>query len=106
MRTILLPLLILGSLSTVFGQDQRRLEFHIKGSAKDTVYLASYYGNKLFYTDTCVSDAKGTIVFNRKKGYKPGVYAVVIPGPKYFEFLANEPEVVMESDTLDLNEHL
>jgi hypothetical protein len=106
MRTILLPLLLLGPLTALFGQDQRRLEFHIKGTAGDTIYLASYYGNKLYYTDTALADPKGTIVFNRKKGYKPGVYAVVVPGPKYFEFLANEPEVVMESDTADLNEHL
>jgi hypothetical protein len=106
MRTILLPLLLLGVVSNLLGQDQKRLEFHIKGAAGDSIYLASYYGNKLYYTDTAVADAKGTVVFNRKKGYKPGVYAVVAPGPKYFEFLANEPEVVMETDTAELNEHL
>lgn len=84
----------------------RKLQFLITGTAKDTVYLANYYGNKLYYCDTAVADAKGNILFARASGYKAGVYAVVIPGPRYFEILVNEPEVVMESDTTDLNGHL
>ncbi len=83
-------------------KDQRRLEFTINGIAKDTIYLANYYGNKLMYNDTALADAKGKVVFDDKKGYKPGVYAVVIPGPRYFEFLVSEPAVQMSSDTADL----
>jgi thiol-disulfide isomerase/thioredoxin len=84
------------------ANDQRRFEFTIKGVVKDTVYLANYYGNKLMYNDTAVADAKGRVVFANKKGYKPGVYAAVIPGPRYFEFLVSEPFVQMTSDTADL----
>lgn len=101
-------LLILAGLcaATLQAQEKRRLEFTIEGTAHDTVYLANYYGNKLYYADTAVANAKGVTVFNRPSGYKAGVYAVVIPGPKYFEFLVNEPLVVMKSDTAALNEHL
>jgi thiol-disulfide isomerase/thioredoxin len=53
-----------------------------------------------------VADAKGKVVFDRAKGYKPGVYAVVLKKSNYFEFLVNEPEVVMETDTTDLTGHL
>lgn len=88
------------------AQDKRRLQFTIDGSARDTVYLANYYGNKLYYSDTTVANAKGVSVFERASGYKAGVYAVVIPGPKYFEFILNEPVVEMKSDTGALNEHL
>lgn len=92
---------------TLSAQDpKRRLDFTVTGVSKDTVYLANYYGNKLFYNDTAVADAKGHIVFQRAKGYKAGVYAVVVPGPKYFEILVNEPEVVMTTDTADLLGHL
>ncbi|MBL8003166.1 MAG: DUF5106 domain-containing protein [Flavobacteriales bacterium] len=92
---------------TLSAQDpKRRLEFTVSGVAKDTVYLANYYGNKLYYNDTAVADAKGRCVFQRAKGYKAGVYAVVVPGPRYFEILVNEPEVVMETDTADLLSHL
>ncbi len=88
------------------AQDQRRLQFTIAGTANDTIYLANYYGNKLYYADTTVANAKGIAVFERKDGYKAGVYALVVPGPKYFEFIVNEPVVEMNSDTAALNEHL
>ncbi|HEY0977907.1 MAG TPA: DUF5106 domain-containing protein [Flavobacteriales bacterium] len=88
------------------AQDKRVLEFHITGAGKDTIHLANFYGNKLYYTDTAVADAKGKVVFNRPAGYKSGVYAVVVPGPKYFQFLVNEPKVVMTTDTTDINGHL
>ncbi|MFT3885288.1 MAG: DUF5106 domain-containing protein [Flavobacteriales bacterium] len=45
-------------------------------------------------------------MFERAKGYKAGVYAVVVPGPKYFELVVNEPLIVLETDTADLGAHL
>jgi hypothetical protein len=111
MRYLLPVLLLTVGCSTSLAQqkgaiDQRKLEFTIKGCEKDSIYLAGYYGNKLYYNDTAVADAKGHVVFQRAKGYKAGVYAVVVPGPKYFEILVNEPQVVMETDTADLSGHL
>ncbi len=94
------------ALAPLHAQDKRELRFTIEGTAKDTVFLANYYGNKLYYSDTVVANAKGVALFNRPSGYKAGVYAVVVPGPKYFEFLVNEPVVEMKSDTAALNEHL
>ncbi|MBK9758986.1 MAG: DUF5106 domain-containing protein [Flavobacteriales bacterium] len=113
----LLPLLVFAFASTACSAqkgsgeatsttDRRRLEFVIKGGEKDSIFLANYYGNKLYYSDTAVSDAKGRVVFDRAKGYKAGVYAVVVPGPKYFEILVNEPSIVMETDTANLSEGL
>ncbi|MBK6891798.1 MAG: hypothetical protein IPH00_01315 [Flavobacteriales bacterium] len=88
------------------AQDKRRLQFSIDGTAHDTLYLANYFGNKLYYSDTTVANAKGVSVFERPNGYKAGVYALVVPGPKYFEFIVNEPVIEMKSDTGALNEHL
>ena len=88
------------------AQDQRNLEFKIAGTAGDTIYLAGYYGNRLYYSDTTIADAKGHGFFRSPKGYKAGVYAIVIPGPKYFEIIVNEPAVVVETDTSDLAGHL
>lgn len=88
------------------ASDKRRLEFTVKGGEKDTIFLANYYGNKLYYSDTAMADAKGHVVFDRPKGYKAGVYAVVVPGPKWFEVLVNEPLIVMETDTANLSEGL
>ena len=105
MRTTFLLLATL-ALSSLHAQDKRHLQFTIDGAAGDTIFLANYFGNKLYYTDTTVANAKGVALFNRASGYKSGVYAVVIPGPKYFEIIVNEPVVEMTSDTAALNEHL
>ena len=98
----LLPLLALLAAGTLQAQEQRRLEFVVEGAGNDTLYLANYYGNKLYYADTAVADDKGRALFAREKGYQAGVYALVAPGPKYFEFIVDEPEVRMRTTTDDL----
>ena len=68
------------------------LVVHIEGLSNDTIYLANYYGAKLFYNDTAVTDVNGTVTFAGKPFDEGGKYAVVLPGPKFFEFLmVNEP---------------
>jgi thiol-disulfide isomerase/thioredoxin len=106
MRKTLLFLILLAAAFATQAQTKRKLQFTIEGTAKDTVYLASYYGNKLYYSDTAVANAKGVSVFNRPSGYVTGVYAVVVPGPKYFEIIVNEPDIEMTSDTASLSGHL
>lgn len=98
----LLPLAVLGT--TLSAQDipKRTIEVRIEGAAKDTVYLANYYGNKLYYSDTAVADSKGKVVFRSPRGYKAGVYAIVVPGPKYFEVVVNEPVLEFTTDKSDL----
>ena len=74
------------------SQAQNDLTIHVDGLSNDTVYLANYYGAKLFYNDTAVTDSKGKVVFKGKTFEEGGKYAVVIPGPKFFEFLmVDEP---------------
>ena len=85
---------------------ERTIEVLITGAENDTVYLANYYGSKLYYSDTCVADAKGKVIFQSPKGYRAGVYAVVVPGPKYFEVVVNEPVIKLATDTTDLLGHL
>ena len=73
-------------------QGQNSLVVHVDGLSEDTVYLAHYYGAKLFYNDTAVADASGTVTFEGKPFDEGGKYAVVMPGPRYFEFLmVDEP---------------
>ncbi|MBX2979019.1 MAG: redoxin domain-containing protein [Flavobacteriales bacterium] len=81
---------------------KRTIKVRIEGCAKDTIYLANYYGNKLFYSDTAVADAKGVVVFNKPRGYHSGVYAVVVPGPAYFEMVVNEAQIELATDKKDL----
>lgn len=101
---LVILLLSLWPITGLNAQDapEREIEVTIAGTAKDTVFLANYYGNKLYYADTAVADAKGKVVFKSQRGYKAGVYAVVVPGPKYFEVVVNEPEIRLSTDTADL----
>jgi thiol-disulfide isomerase/thioredoxin len=109
MRATILAQLLLIPTCAILAQSsptpqapKRTIEVLIHGAAKDTIYLANYYGNKLFYADTAVADAKGRVVFKAERGYKAGVYAVVVPGPKYFEMVVNEPVIKLETDKQDL----
>lgn len=68
----------------------------------DTVHLAYYYGNKLFYRDTTVCDAKGLCKFSETKDIPAGVYALVVKRSAYFELIINEDEISINSDVADL----
>ncbi len=106
--TLLLHLLVLPTVAlmaqtpTATQGPKRTIEVQIEGAALDTIYLANYYGNKLFYADTAIADAKGKVVFNSARGYKAGMYAVVVPGPKYFEIIVNEPVIKLATGKQDL----
>ena len=91
----LAPMLVLGSTGQV-------IRVQVKGAEGDTLYLASYYGNKLFYADTALADDQGKAVFEAPDGRPAGIYAVVVPGPKYFELVLNEPEVDVRTTMDDL----
>ena len=87
-----LGLLWFGLWAGVASHAQHDLVVHASGLSGDTVYLAHYYGAKLFYNDTAVADKNGTVRFEGKPASEGGKYAVVMPGPKFFEFLmVDEP---------------
>lgn len=77
------------------------LKFKVNGLKDTTVFLANYYGNKLYYSDTTKADAKGQFQFSTKKKFAPGLYAVVVSG-KYFELILNNENITMESDKANL----
>ena len=69
----------------------------------DTCYLAHYYGQYKQIDDTCVSNAKGETFFDGKKELPKGIYFIVIPKKKYFDFIVNDAlEIWFETDTADL----
>ena len=68
---------------------------HIEGLSNVDVYLANYYGNKLFYNDTAHVDEKGFYEFKGKPYNECGKYALVMPGPRYFDFIATEENLIL-----------
>ncbi|MCB0761908.1 MAG: redoxin domain-containing protein, partial [Flavobacteriales bacterium] len=97
---------------SLFAQDQNRkdvdytIKGQIKGISDTTVYLANYYGNKLYYNDTTYCDKNGNFSFMGKPFDEQGKYAIVIPGPKYFDILVAGENIEFTTDTLNLVEHL
>ena len=83
----------------LFGQ--QNLNFKISGLKDTTVFLARYFGEKLYYADTAYSKNE-TVIFDKKK-LTGGIYAVVCPNSKYFEFIVSNEDVIMETDINDFN---
>jgi peroxiredoxin len=78
-------------------------QFEVHGLKDTTVYLANYYGEKLFYADTAYADANGRFAFKAVRPEFEGKFAVVMPGAKFFEvIIADGEEIKMETDTADL----
>ena len=88
-------------LCTVSFYSQQNLKFKINGLQDTTVFLARYFGDKLYYADTAYSK-NGTVVFNKKE-FVGGIYAVVCPESRYFEFIMANEDVELETDILDFN---
>ncbi|MEM7163591.1 MAG: thioredoxin-like domain-containing protein [Bacteroidota bacterium] len=99
MRRSVLALLAICFVGLGFSQ-KYEYSFKVKGAENDTVYLANYFGSKLFYSDTAYSDAKGSFTFKGEDLLR-GKYAVVCPGPKWFEILIDEPKFEIQTDTTD-----
>ena len=55
---------VLSSLPLAHGQSEAELSFQIEGlNPGDTVYLANYYGNKMYYADTALVASKGRLSY-------------------------------------------
>ena len=80
------------------------LKFKVKGLKKDCVcYLANYYGDKQYIQDTAKVNAEGWIEFKKGKKLPGGIYLMVMPKKKYFEFIMDEGQdfkmETMEADS-------
>jgi thiol-disulfide isomerase/thioredoxin len=78
-------LLISAALSgAMLGQE---MKFVVDGLGADTVYLANYFGDKMYYADTTVASTQGVFTFDAPAYEKSGKYAVILPGKKMFELI-------------------
>lgn len=82
-----------------FGANAQKLNFKVNGLKDTTIFLAKYLGPKLYYADT-TNSSKGMFSFDGTK-HPRGLYAVVIPGTRYFEFIIDKEDVNMEVTNQD-----
>jgi thiol-disulfide isomerase/thioredoxin len=76
-----------------FSSSAQQMKFEVDGLSSDTVFLANYFGDKMYYADTTVADAKGRFSFPGRPFEECGKYAVILPGNKMFELLAVQEEI-------------
>ena len=88
------------------AQTPHTIQVQVEGLNLDTVYLAHYYGNKLYYSDTTITDAEGRLTFPGRPYEQCGKHAIVIPGPKYFEFMAVTEDIVIETKASDPSKYV
>ncbi|NND95205.1 MAG: DUF5106 domain-containing protein [Flavobacteriales bacterium] len=90
---------ILISSITVQGQSYK-ISLKLDALTDSTIYLANYFGSKLYYADTTVVSKKGVALFEGDEELKAGKYAFVLPGPKLYEVLVDDdPFFEMQADT-------
>ena len=91
--TVTIVFLSLIANTGIAGDEGYELKFQVKG-IKDTVcYLANYYGDKTYLTDTARVDAKGKFVFEGDSVLPGGIY--IIAGQsnnKYFECIVDKDQ--------------
>jgi thiol-disulfide isomerase/thioredoxin len=75
--------------------------------ADTEIFLANYFGSKLYYADTAQVNNKGVATFTGNEPLKGGKYAFVTPGPKLFEVLIDDDQQFeMITDTADFIGHV
>ncbi len=100
MKNIFKSSLILALISVSFNAYSQKMKFKVDGMKDTTVFLAKYWGKRLFYEDTAVIK-NGIVEFTAKPDLKPGMLAVIFPGQKFFEFIYNKEEVSLETKSPD-----
>ena len=79
--------------TALIGRSQD-IKFTVEGLKDTTIFLAKYFGEKLYYADTAYSK-KGEFHFDGAK-HPSGVYAAIIPGPKIVQFIIDNEKVDMK----------
>lgn len=103
MKGILLNIIALTAIIAQVDAQNDPYKFKVEGVNDTVVYLANYYGEKLYYADTARADSKGNFSFKAIPEENQGKYAIVVPGPKYFEIvIADDEQIEITSDTVNL----
>jgi thiol-disulfide isomerase/thioredoxin len=84
-----------------FGQLKNGYEIEITiNDLKDsTVYMAYHMGDKQFIKDTLKLDGLGHGILHGREALPQGIYMIVLPGRKYFEFLISSDQYFSVSCT-------
>ena len=81
------------------SSNAQTISLKVKGVPDTTVNLVKYVGSKLYYADTAKM-VNGKVSFDGSK-QEPGVVGLLLPGQKYFEFIYDDEDVQIETESPD-----
>lgn len=91
-----------GSAGSLSAQKVNQIDMHVEGLGADTIFLANYYGAKMYYADTTVATSSGRFSFDAPQGDKGGKYAAILPGNVFIELIVSGEAVNISADLKDL----
>jgi thiol-disulfide isomerase/thioredoxin len=96
MRITSLFVLFITATLAVNAQSKHTISGHVDGLTDTTIFLANYYGNKLYYNDTTRIDHKGNFSFPGKPYKECGKYSIVLPTNNRFDIVVDEENIVID----------
>lgn len=79
------------------------IKVQIKGLKQaDTVFLARYQADKRYYQDTALVDSKGMVSFADTTHLKEGMYFLLLPGQRIFDFILKPNTLSFSIDEADM----
>jgi len=87
-----ITILLLCFIGAIQAQAQD-IKFTVNNMKDTTIYLAKYFGEKLYYADTA-DFKKGEFHFDGSK-HPLGLYAAILPGPQIVQFIIDNEKVDM-----------
>jgi len=74
----------------------------IKNLTDSMVYFGHHFGNGYFVNDSSLVDKSGQVVFKGAEPLKGGIYFILLPGGRYFDFLIDkDQQFSITCDTVD-----
>jgi peroxiredoxin len=99
-KSILVLILCILSLASIAQSYQISLK--VKNLTDSMVYMGHHFGNGYFIKDSIKLDSKGLLVFKGDKSLPGGIYFILLPQGKYFDFLIDKNQKFgIISDTTD-----
>jgi peroxiredoxin len=92
LKSLILTVAIILLAGSTFAQESHKISIKVEGLRDSLVYLANYFGDKQFLTDSAKADANGNVVFKGDKKLPGGIYLIVLPGKKYFEVIIDKEQ--------------
>ncbi len=102
-KTITFFSVLIAIYSFAGNTDGYDFKFTLKGLKEGTTcLLANYYGDKQYIKDSAKVNAKGELIFKGKTKWDQGIYLIVPPNKKYFDFVMDAGQnFSLETDTTD-----